>query len=70
MMIRSAYLLLFVFIFFSQNSFSAQDPAPEIKLPGVDGVVHLEDLKDKVVYLDFWASCACPVENHFPGCTI
>lgn len=66
MMIRSVYLLLFVFIFFSQNSFSVQDKAPEIKLPGVDGVVHLEDLKGKVIYLDFWASWCEPCRKSFP----
>ena len=66
MMIPGVYFLLFVFIFFSQNSFSAQNPAPEIKLPGVDGEVHLEKHRGKVVYLDFWASWCVPCKKSFP----
>lgn len=59
-------LILFVFLFFTQNSFATLDQAPEIKLPGIDGLVHLEKLKGKVVYLDFWASWCVPCRKSFP----
>ena len=41
--------------------------APEFTLPGQSGqVVRLSDFKDKVVYLDFWASWCSPCRQSFP----
>jgi cytochrome c biogenesis protein CcmG/thiol:disulfide interchange protein DsbE len=70
MMNRSISFILFVFIFFAQNSFAtpsqAPSQAPEINLPGIEGNVQLEKLKGKVVYLDFWASWCVPCKKSFP----
>ncbi len=63
---RSISFILFVFVFFSQNSFAAPAQAPEINLPGIEGNVQLEKLKGKVVYLDFWASWCVPCKKSFP----
>ncbi len=58
--------LLFTVILISQNSFAALNKAPDINLPGATGNVQLENLKGKVVYLDFWASWCLPCKESFP----
>lgn len=58
--------ILFTLILLTQNSFAAFNEAPEIDLPGVDGKVQLDNLKGKVVYLDFWASWCQPCKKSFP----
>ena len=40
--------------------------APAINLPSSDGVLQLEKLQGKVVYLDFWASWCKPCKKSFP----
>ena len=37
-------------------SVAYSDPAPDFTLPADHSEIHLNDLKGKVVYLDFWAS--------------
>lgn len=59
------YFILFTLLL-SHNSYAAFSQAPEINLPGVDGEVRLENLKGKVVYLDFWASWCKPCVKSFP----
>jgi len=63
---RCISFILFVFIFFAQNSFATPSQAPQINLPGIEGNVQLEKLKGKVVYLDFWASWCVPCKKSFP----
>ncbi len=58
--------IIFTFVLSSHNSFAAFSQAPEINLPGIDGEVRLENLKGKVVYLDFWASWCKPCVKSFP----
>ena len=40
--------------------------APIFKLPGDNKSINLENLKGKVVYLDFWASWCDPCRKSFP----
>lgn len=66
-MIKRSIPLIFLFLIsFTQNSIATPQQAPDIKLPGIDGVVHLKELKGKVVYLDFWASWCIPCRKSFP----
>ncbi len=43
----------------------AQD-APLFELPGDNKTINLQNLKGKVVYLDFWASWCVPCRKSFP----
>ena len=66
MMKQLKIFILFTFILFSSNSFAVPSDAPDINLPGLNGNVQLKDYKDKVVYLDFWASWCLPCQKSFP----
>jgi thiol-disulfide isomerase/thioredoxin len=41
-------------------------PAPDFKLASAKGMVELNKLKGKVVYVDFWASWCTPCRKSFP----
>ncbi|MDX1810369.1 MAG: TlpA disulfide reductase family protein [Gammaproteobacteria bacterium] len=58
-----------ILVLFSASMASAANkvgPAPDFELPTDSGKVHLSQLKDKVVYVDFWASWCVPCRKSFP----
>ena len=59
-------IILFTLFLLTRNSYAAFNEAPEIDLPGIAGTVQLDNLKGKVVYLDFWASWCQPCKKSFP----
>jgi thiol-disulfide isomerase/thioredoxin len=66
----SAALLLCATTLFAASSAtsapSAPAPAPDFKIPSAKGMVELNKMKGKVVYLDFWASWCTPCRKSFP----
>ncbi|MFC1588812.1 TlpA family protein disulfide reductase [Pseudomonadota bacterium] len=48
------------------NGIAANNSAPDINLPTINGEVNLVQLEGKVVYLDFWASWCVPCRDSFP----
>ncbi len=60
------YIVFFTVLLLSNISAAAVTEAPTLKLPTVNGELDLEQLKGKVVYLDFWASWCKPCKESFP----
>ena len=58
--------LIVLILGLSGNSIAAVSDAPNIRLPSLDGEINLEELRGKVVYLDFWASWCKPCIKSFP----
>jgi len=48
------------------SSYACAQKAPVFELPGNNKSINLENLKGKVVYLDFWASWCVPCRKSFP----
>ena len=46
--------------------FAYAQKAPVFSLPGDNKSINLENLKGKVIYLDFWASWCAPCRKSFP----
>jgi thiol-disulfide isomerase/thioredoxin len=66
MMKKFISLILFSVVLLSANVNAEVVPAPDLKLPTVNGTVQLSELKGDVVYLDFWASWCLPCKKSFP----
>jgi thiol-disulfide isomerase/thioredoxin len=64
---RNLFLyLLFAASLSAQQATAAANKAPDINLPAASGMVQLDDLSGKVIYLDFWASWCQPCKQSFP----
>ncbi|VAW50912.1 hypothetical protein MNBD_GAMMA06-1604 [hydrothermal vent metagenome] len=65
-----SFLLLSLNVYAAESTSSVnssqENQAPAIKFPTANGEVQLTDFKDKVVYLDFWASWCLPCKKSFP----
>jgi len=48
------------------STYAYAQKAPTFKLPGDNKIINLQNLKGKVVYLDFWASWCVPCRKSFP----
>ena len=57
-------LVVFLGPLFATSAYAQK--APAFSLPGNNKTINLEQLKGKVVYLDFWASWCDPCRKSFP----
>jgi len=58
--------LIFLLLVFSIPVYADYPVAPKFQLPTDNGVLSSNQLKGKLVYIDFWASWCRPCKNSFP----
>jgi cytochrome c biogenesis protein CcmG/thiol:disulfide interchange protein DsbE len=59
-------IMIVLMLGLGSQSIAAVAEAPNVILPALNGEVNLENLRGKVVYLDFWASWCKPCIKSFP----
>lgn len=57
---------LFSLILGCSTAFADYPKLPTISLPTQSGKISTSNMKDKVIYIDFWASWCKPCKNSFP----
>jgi thiol-disulfide isomerase/thioredoxin len=55
-----------VLLLLLSSIFAHANQAPDFKLPGDVQPIALKDYRNKIVYLDFWASWCAPCKQAFP----
>ena len=62
--LNTAVFLLLTFLF--NPAALAASKAPAFELPGDSGSVSLDQYRNQVIYVDFWASWCVPCKHSFP----
>jgi thiol-disulfide isomerase/thioredoxin len=60
------FILFLLTLSFNTTTFATTTEAPTFELPCDSGTVSLEQYRDHVVYIDFWASWCVPCKHSFP----
>jgi thiol-disulfide isomerase/thioredoxin len=58
--------VIFVLLSLFMATVAQANKAPVFELPGDSGPISLEQYKNQVVYVDFWASWCVPCKHSFP----
>jgi len=60
------FIFLLLTLTINSTSFATTTEAPTFELPGDSGPISLEQYRNQVVYIDFWASWCPPCKHSFP----